>query len=190
MESIGKRIRSVRKERKLTQKALAARVGMSQSLLSELETGEVPTTTYVAALAHVLGVQARWLDCGLGAKYATDATANPEPAAVMDASEDEAALLRDWRELLPEKRDSYVKAVQRDADEARAYKAMAGERRGKVIPFSGSERRLEPSGLRSTETRRTMFTRVVYQGGRVRSGKLGERTIVAGETEKGSGGEQ
>src|SRR5690348_9147540 len=54
---LGQIIREQRKARGLTQQALAARVGISDSYLSEIETGEgIATPTVVQALAGALGV--------------------------------------------------------------------------------------------------------------------------------------
>lgn len=71
--SIGNRVRQARKSLGLTQKVLAAKVGMTQSSLSELETGESTGTTSVATIANVLGVNAYWLETGLGEMVSRDA---------------------------------------------------------------------------------------------------------------------
>jgi len=64
--SIGSRIREARRAAKLTQKALAQKVGMAQASLSELETGESQGTTMIASFASVLGINALWLETGKG----------------------------------------------------------------------------------------------------------------------------
>jgi len=64
--SIGTRIREARKESKLTQIELAKKVGMKQSTLSELETGESAGTTNLAQIAAALRVNALWLETGKG----------------------------------------------------------------------------------------------------------------------------
>jgi phage repressor protein C with HTH and peptisase S24 domain len=64
--SIGSRIKEARTQAKLSQKALAQKVGMSQSSLSELETGESSGTTLIASFAAALGVNALWLETGKG----------------------------------------------------------------------------------------------------------------------------
>lgn len=65
--SIGSRIREARKAAKLTQKALASKVGMTQGALSELETGESQSSTLLPSMAAALGVSALWLETGKGA---------------------------------------------------------------------------------------------------------------------------
>lgn len=64
--SIGTRIKEARRAAKLTQKALAQKVGMAQGSLSELETGESQGTTMIASFAAALGVSALWLETGKG----------------------------------------------------------------------------------------------------------------------------
>lgn len=64
--SIGTRVKAARKKAGLTQKELAAKAGMKQSTLSELETGESAGTTSIASLANALGVNALWLETGDG----------------------------------------------------------------------------------------------------------------------------
>ena len=67
--SIGKRLREARLEAKLSQKNLALKAGVSQSAISQLETGESQTATNVASMASVLGVNALWLETGKGSKH-------------------------------------------------------------------------------------------------------------------------
>lgn len=66
--SIGERVREARKDAKLTQQQLAAKVSISQSTLSELENGESAGTAFVATMAAALGVSALWLETGKGPK--------------------------------------------------------------------------------------------------------------------------
>lgn len=72
--SIGQRIKEARVAAKLTQKALAQRVGMSQGSLSALETGDSQGTTMVASMATALGVNALWLETGRGPMRAGEAS--------------------------------------------------------------------------------------------------------------------
>jgi phage repressor protein C with HTH and peptisase S24 domain len=76
--SIGTRIREARRAAKLTQKALAQKVGMAQASLSELETGESAGTTLVASLAAALGVNPLWLETGKGSMVPVQAP-SPDP---------------------------------------------------------------------------------------------------------------
>jgi len=63
------RLKEARKEAKLTQKALGEKVGVPQSTIAALETGEHKTARNVAHLAAVLGVEALWLESGKGPKH-------------------------------------------------------------------------------------------------------------------------
>ena len=65
----------------MTQKELAAKVGIKQPTLSELETGESAGTTNVASLAAALGVSALWLETGKGERSAATLVA-PSAAPV------------------------------------------------------------------------------------------------------------
>lgn len=67
--SIGMRIKEARKEKGLSQQALAKAVGMQQPTLSALESGKTQSTSLIASFASKLGVNALWLETGLGPKY-------------------------------------------------------------------------------------------------------------------------
>lgn len=66
METVGNRIRRKRKELRYSQWKLAELVGISQSTLSELETGEskMPSTDVLQGLAKHLGVTQAWIITG------------------------------------------------------------------------------------------------------------------------------
>lgn len=66
MDTFGTRLKRARLDAKLTQKAVAQRIGMSQSTLSELENDAYPTSVWVTKLAHLYGVNPRWLGEGVG----------------------------------------------------------------------------------------------------------------------------
>lgn len=67
--SIGMRIKEARKEKGLSQQALAKAVGMRQPTLSALESGKTQSTSLIASFASKLGVNALWLETGRGPKY-------------------------------------------------------------------------------------------------------------------------
>jgi len=100
--SIGSRIRESRKRAQLTQGQLAAKVGMSQGALSELETGASEGTTLIASFAAALGVNALWLETGKGltapqaGEALTPPVAHREPRMVL-AYDDEETLLDLYR---------------------------------------------------------------------------------------------
>ena len=74
----GERIKEARLAKGLSQKALAEDVGITQPSLSQLENGESKSTSYTAAIAAKLGVNALWLETGKGPKHPD--TPNIEPA--------------------------------------------------------------------------------------------------------------
>lgn len=64
--SLGNRLKTTREQAKLSQRALSKRSGLSQQLISKLETGGVDSTTEIFPLAEALGVDPRWLATGQG----------------------------------------------------------------------------------------------------------------------------
>lgn len=82
--SIGARIKQARRAAKMTQLELAARSGLKQSTISDLEVGKSQGTTSVASLASAMGVSPLWLETGKGAM---SATAEPSPST--DQAQDE-----------------------------------------------------------------------------------------------------
>jgi transcriptional regulator with XRE-family HTH domain len=69
------RLKEARSEAKLTQQALGRRVGVPQSTIGALETGEHKTARNIAEIAAVLGVEPLWLSAGKGPKR-TDGTSS------------------------------------------------------------------------------------------------------------------
>lgn len=66
MSTFGSRLKEARKSIGLSQKEVAGRVGLGQSLLSELENDHYPTSGYTIQLAYLYKVSARWLADGKG----------------------------------------------------------------------------------------------------------------------------
>lgn len=66
MKTFGQRLKDSRKNAKLSQSEVARRVGMSQSLLSELENDEYPTSGFTIQLAALYRVNPLWLADGVG----------------------------------------------------------------------------------------------------------------------------
>lgn len=116
--SIGARVREARKRAKLTQGQLAAKVGMKQGSLSELETGESEKTTHVASLAAACGVDALWLETGKGLPYPSDGDPTPSnsrPARLILAVDEEEGLLDLFRRTDDRGRLDILKLATREA---------------------------------------------------------------------------
>jgi transcriptional regulator with XRE-family HTH domain len=64
------RLKEARLEAKLTQQALGERIGVPQSTIGALETGEHKTARNIAEIAAALGVEPLWLASGKGPKRA------------------------------------------------------------------------------------------------------------------------
>lgn len=66
MNDLATRLKSVREEKRLSQKALAKRAGVSPSAIGSLETRRNRTTTLIVPIAKALGVREEWLVSGKG----------------------------------------------------------------------------------------------------------------------------
>ncbi len=86
--SIGARIRKVRKERKLTQKELAGKAGVSQQLINKLESDNARATGRIVEIAAALDVRPEWLSWGRGPVHREGASEETSP------SEDTSAVRR------------------------------------------------------------------------------------------------
>ncbi|MNH87428.1 putative HTH-type transcriptional regulator [compost metagenome] len=66
MSTLAERIKSARNHAKLTQKALALKVGVEQPVISQLETGKNLQSAHLPKIAHACGVSAIWLSENIG----------------------------------------------------------------------------------------------------------------------------
>ena len=100
---IGQRIRTTRRDRGLTQDALAAAVGVSRSAVAQWETGRAgQLTTHLAAIAATLEV---------GVEYLMHGDDKRAPFQASDGTD--AALLRLYRECAPEDRQVLLMTARR-----------------------------------------------------------------------------
>jgi SOS-response transcriptional repressor LexA len=65
MATLGENLKSIRKAKKMTQKDLAQKSGVKQSVISDLETGNAKSTGSILELANALGVTAEELKKGV-----------------------------------------------------------------------------------------------------------------------------
>ncbi|OTG81830.1 geranylgeranyl reductase [Acinetobacter sp. ANC 4558] len=65
MPTLGENLKKIRKAKKMTQKDLAQKSGVKQSVISDLETGNAKTTGSILELAAALGVSAEELKKGI-----------------------------------------------------------------------------------------------------------------------------
>lgn len=73
MKTFADRVRAARKAAGLTQKQLAAKSGLSQTTISDIERGRNETSADVVALARALKVLAEWLADGKGPRNLEEA---------------------------------------------------------------------------------------------------------------------
>jgi transcriptional regulator with XRE-family HTH domain len=103
-KSVGVRLRHARKLRGLTQEALAKKAGVSQSSVSELESGlsKSPWGTNLVSLSQSLEVNPEWLASGKGPM---DGAAPPLPPEA-------EKFARRWLRLVPESRRTVEDLVE------------------------------------------------------------------------------
>lgn len=65
MSTLGENLKKIRKAKKVTQKELAQKSGVKQSVISDLETGNAKSTGSILELANALGVTAEELKKGV-----------------------------------------------------------------------------------------------------------------------------
>lgn len=98
MNAIGNRVREIRKEKKLTQKALAEKLGMSENYIWQVEKGErSPSDRTIADICRVFGVNDVWLRTGVGEMYAPKSRKEELSeifADVMIGQDDKSRLIR------------------------------------------------------------------------------------------------
>ena len=95
--AIGNRIKEARKEKGLTQKALADSIGMAQATLSQLETGSSAGSTLLASIATKLGVRALWLETGKGPRKEEQTIIDYEETALSHTQEKGLAVREESR---------------------------------------------------------------------------------------------
>jgi len=66
METLGKRLRSTRKNNNFNQAELAKKSGVSQQLISQIENEKIKSTNDIFSLSDALNVNAKWLATGVG----------------------------------------------------------------------------------------------------------------------------
>ena len=107
-QDIGARIRAAREDQGWTQDQLAAAVGVSRSAVAQWETGRAgQVTTNLTRVAAALGIGVEYLMYGRDARAAGQAY-----------SGDELAMLRLYRECLPEDRQFLLRTARRLARSA------------------------------------------------------------------------
>jgi len=82
MSTLGNNLKKIRKAKKITQKELAQKSGVKQSVISDLETGNAKSTGSILELATALGVTAEDLKKGI---FGEDSITNVMPLKVSKA---------------------------------------------------------------------------------------------------------
>lgn len=104
--TVADRLRTVRKERGLTQVTLAQQAGIGQGTIAQLESGRVIGSRHLPVIAAALGVSALWLATGNGPRDGDTPPVNFQPAQPDRLAE----LLRIY-DNLPESKQAVLLAV-------------------------------------------------------------------------------
>ena len=86
MTTLAERIKEARRYAKLTQRALAQKVGVEQPVISQLETGKNLQSAHLSKIAHVCGVNSIWLSDEIGPMSGNTENTH-DPACNQDESE-------------------------------------------------------------------------------------------------------
>lgn len=128
MNTLGKRLKECRAEKRVTQAVAAKAVKMSQASLSDLENGLYPTSTYTLKLSAYYGVDPHWLETGKGKKESSQ-NIRSETDPIID----------DLAILAPEDADVWRAEIKAAADVRRA-KLRAAEIKASQKQLGESDR--------------------------------------------------
>lgn len=78
------RLKTARKNAKKSQLDVAEAIGITQSAYSQLETGRVDSSSHLATIAKILGVDAYWLQTGEGSADTLNSLEMLDPVIVTD----------------------------------------------------------------------------------------------------------
>lgn len=122
-QSVGERIREIRKARRITLADLGSRVGIAAASLSRIESGvNNPADRTVKLVAQELGVREEWLKTGEGdpAAGADREALIAEVSRTYNLDESSEALLRVFLDLPPRQRSAMAELVHKLAAAHRA----------------------------------------------------------------------
>ena len=132
MDSIGERIKEIRKLTKLTQKEFGYRISVAQTYLSQIEKGERDATEKIIKLvSHEFNIDENWLRTGEGEMFnESDEFSLDEYAQQHDMSEMDLKIIKGFLDLDPEVRKIVVSTFSNALSDDRAE---AKEKARKVV---------------------------------------------------------
>lgn len=105
---IGKRIKTIRTERKITQDEFAKKIGLTKNYISLVETGErTPSDRTISDICRVFGVNELWLRTGVG-----------DPKRPVSKQEQLAEIFADVLNNSPGEKSRFIRAAALLPDEA------------------------------------------------------------------------
>ncbi|QDC04722.1 helix-turn-helix transcriptional regulator [Pseudomonas sp. SWI7] len=105
------RLKAARKHAKLTQAELSKAVGITQTSISDLETGKSASSTFGASIARICGVSALWLETGEGSMTEQGQGHGPSDARSNDPKSNETINIEGLPAPLAQKIKSYRNLV-------------------------------------------------------------------------------
>lgn len=133
MSQLNERLTEARIAKGMNKTAFAKAVRVSQPTVTDWENGKMrPNGENLTRVCHVLGVTPEWLLTGRGPVQAEGAG---DQGQVL--SPEDAALLDDLGELLPEDAARYRAAIRAEADKARRYRGKPTAARLLSAPPAG-----------------------------------------------------
>lgn len=184
----GERIRDERIARDWTQQELADRIkahvgeAISRAAIAQWEKGGGLKPESVFAVADVMKISPRWLVHEVGEKQAGEAATAQAPAQYQgygpSITNEEVAVIRDLRELLPDRIAYYAAEIRKEANVARAYKAMGHPPAvpdDRVAEFIGPAPAVPPVERRSHERRDLSNARRITSEGKHAAPTAGDR---------------
>lgn len=112
--TIGERIKKVRKDKDLTQQLFAEKIGSTQNVLANYETGRRnPSSSVINNICKTFSVNEEWLRNGTGEMYRPEATAALELLAIEhNLTNGEYVLIERFLKLKPDVRIALVHYVK------------------------------------------------------------------------------
>ena len=91
METVGERVRSIRKREGLTMEKFGSRIGISNPSVSTIESGKSnPSNQTILAICREFGVSEMWLRTGEGEMFVQDTQSEQVAAFLADLTKDDS----------------------------------------------------------------------------------------------------
>jgi len=110
MNTLGDRVKFIRKQYDYTQEEFSQKIGISRTRLSEIEKGENPNESVLIAISKVFNIDLNWLKTGIGEMYDT----NNIDKLLNTFDNYTVAVLRMMQEMSEEEKKDFCEFVKRE----------------------------------------------------------------------------